>query len=228
MKVSILIVKCINYLPLALLLPPLPFLPSAIISLLFRYFSLGNFPWSVDSVFHVPVSSTASLASFSVANAPSRPASVSCQTSSSTGTTFSVSNLPGIFPTQVCVSQSSGLSCPHSTQSASIPVPQQQCYYIPTPRFMPVTSSPQSAPQFAPVQSSYLVTATAPVPSEPTTQIITIFQELLAVKENFTENQRLQPLFPVLLLLPFLWLLQLPLQFPLTIHMQRPSSRLSR
>ena len=32
MKVSILIAKCINYLPLALLLPPLPFLPSAIIT----------------------------------------------------------------------------------------------------------------------------------------------------------------------------------------------------
>ena len=80
---------------------------------------------------HVPVSSTTSLASFSVANALSRPASVSCQTSSSTGTIFSVSNLSGIFPTQVCVPQSSGLSCSHSTQSASIPGPQQQCYYIP-------------------------------------------------------------------------------------------------
>ena len=133
-----------------------------------------------NSVFpHVPVSSTASLASFSVANAPSRPASVSCQTSSCTGTIFSVSNLPGIFPAQVCVPQSSGLSCPHYMQSASITVPQQQCYYIPTPLIMPVTSSPQSAPQFAPVQPSYPVTASAPVPSEPTTRLITIFQELL-------------------------------------------------
>ena len=35
-------------------------------------------------------------------------------------------------------------------------------------------------------------------------------------------DQSLQPLFPVLLLLPFLWLLQLPLQLPLTIHMHRP------
>ena len=77
-----------------------------------------------SSVFpHVPVSITASLASFSVANAPSRPALVSCRPSSCTGTIFSVSNLPGIFPTQVCVSQSSGLSCPHSMQSTSIPVP---------------------------------------------------------------------------------------------------------
>ena len=128
-----------------------------------------------NSVFpHVPVSSTASFASFSLANAPSRPASVSCRTSSSTGTIFFVSNLPGIFPTQVCVPQSSGFSCPHSMQSASIPVPQQQCYYIPTPLIMPVTSSPHSAPQFAPVQSSYPVTTSAPVPSEPTTQLITV------------------------------------------------------
>ena len=133
-----------------------------------------------NSVFpHVPVSSTASLASFSVANAPSKRSLVSCRTSSSTGTIFSASNLPGIFPAQVCVPQSSGLSCPHSTQSASLPVPQQQCYYIPTPLIMPVTSSPQSAPQFAPAQPSYPVTASAPVPSEPTTQLITIFQELL-------------------------------------------------
>ena len=95
-------------------------------------FSLTHSTWTNSAFPHVPVSSTASLASFSVANAPSRPASVSCRTSSSTGTTFSVSNLPGIFPTQVCVSQSSGLSCPHPMQSASIPVPQQQCYYIPS------------------------------------------------------------------------------------------------
>ena len=75
--------------------------------------------------------------------------------------------------------QSSGFSCPHSTQSASIPVTQQQCYYIPTPLIMPVTSSSQPAPQFAPVQPSYPVTASAPMPSEPTAQLITIFQELL-------------------------------------------------
>ena len=142
-------------------------------------FSLTHSTGTNSAFPHVPVSSTAFLASFSVANAPSRPASVSCQTSSSTGTTFPVSNLPGIFSTQVCVSQSSGLSCPHSTQSASIPVPQQQCYHIPTPLFMPVTSSPQSAPQFAPVQPSYPVTASTPVPCEPTTQLITIFWELL-------------------------------------------------
>ena len=109
----------------------------------------------------------------------SRPASVSCQTSISTGTIFSVSNLPGIFPAQVCVPQSSGLSCPHSMQSASILVLQQQCYYIPTPLIMPVTSSSQSAPQFAPVQPSCPVTASAPVLSEPTALLITIFQELL-------------------------------------------------
>ena len=96
-----------------------------------------------NSVFpHVPVSSTASLALFSVANAQSKPASVSCQTSSSTGTVFSMSNLPGTFPAQVCMPQSSEFSCPHSTELASIPVPQLQCYYTHTPPTAIIASLP--------------------------------------------------------------------------------------